>query len=42
MAAGTQCTAGMSSDLSVSAIKAAREISAMRFRKRTIGDSHHV
>lgn len=42
MAAGTQCAAGTSSDLSVSAIKAAREISAMRFRKRTIGDSHHA
>lgn len=42
MAAGTQCTAGMSSDLSISAVKAAREISAMRFRKRVIGDSHHA
>ncbi|KAJ5176876.1 uncharacterized protein N7482_002753 [Penicillium canariense] len=42
MAAGTECTAGQSSDLSVSAIKAAREISAMRFRKRVVGDLRHA
>ncbi|CEJ60438.1 hypothetical protein PMG11_09011 [Penicillium brasilianum] len=42
MAAGTQCTAGKSSDLSISAIKAARAVSGLRFRKRFIGASHHV
>jgi hypothetical protein len=42
MATGTQCTAGKSADLTVSAVKAARDVSAMRFRKRSIGDSHHV
>ncbi|KAJ5906627.1 uncharacterized protein N7473_003543 [Penicillium subrubescens] len=42
MATGTQCTAGKSADLTISAVKAAREVSAMRFRKRFIGDSHHA
>lgn len=42
MASGTQCTTGTSSDLSVSAIKVSRAVSEMRFRKRTIGDSHHA
>jgi hypothetical protein len=42
MATGTQCTAGKSADLAISAVKAAREVSAMRFRKRFIGDSHHA
>jgi hypothetical protein len=42
MATGTQCTAGKSADLTISAVKAAREVSAMRFRKRTFGDSHHA
>jgi hypothetical protein len=42
MAAGTQCAAGKSADLTISAVKAAREVSAMRFRKRAIGDSHHA
>jgi hypothetical protein len=42
MAAGTQCTAGKGADLTISAVKAAREVSAMRFRKRSIGDSYHA
>ncbi|KAJ5689237.1 CAZyme family AA11 [Penicillium macrosclerotiorum] len=42
LAAGTKCTAGQSSDLSISAAKMAREISAMRFRRRTIGGSAHA
>jgi hypothetical protein len=40
MAAGTQCGAGLSSDLSVTATMQARHISAMRFRKRHIGGHH--
>jgi hypothetical protein len=41
MAAGTTCSAGLSSDLSVSASKMmARQVSEMRFRKRTIGGHH--
>ncbi|KAJ5381388.1 uncharacterized protein N7496_003816 [Penicillium cataractarum] len=42
MASGTQCTAGQSSDLSISAIQVARAVSEMRFRKRHIGSSHHA
>lgn len=42
LASGTKCDAGQGSNLSVSASKRAHEISALRFRKRTIGDSHHA
>ncbi|KAJ5099695.1 hypothetical protein N7532_006696 [Penicillium argentinense] len=42
LASGTKCDAGQGSELSVSATKRAREISALRFRKRTVGDSHHA
>lgn len=42
LAAGTKCNAGQASELSVSATKRAREISGLRFRKRTIGDSRHA
>ncbi|KAJ5995102.1 CAZyme family AA11 [Penicillium waksmanii] len=42
LASGTKCDAGQSSNLSVSASKRAHEISALRFRKRTIGESHHA
>ncbi|OQD88330.1 hypothetical protein PENANT_c004G08794 [Penicillium antarcticum] len=40
MAAGTQCGAGLSSDLSITATMQARHVSAMRFRKRHIGGHH--
>lgn len=40
MAAGTVCTAGVSSDLTIAAAKMARHISEMRFRKRTINGHH--
>jgi hypothetical protein len=40
MAAGTQCGAGLSSDLSVTSTMQARHISAMRFRKRHVGGHH--
>ncbi|KAJ5775198.1 uncharacterized protein N7511_000209 [Penicillium nucicola] len=40
MAAGTQCGAGLSSDLSITATMQARHISAMRFRKRHVGGHH--
>jgi hypothetical protein len=42
MASGTQCAAGTGSDLSISAVQVARAISGMRFRRRTVGDSHHA
>ncbi|KAJ5609379.1 hypothetical protein N7528_009946 [Penicillium herquei] len=42
MASGTKCTSGTSSELSVVASRRARAISELRFRKRTIGDSHHA
>lgn len=42
MALGTQCNAGLSSDLAISAVQVAREVSTLRFRKRTIGNSHHA
>lgn len=42
MAAGTQCNPGLTSDLAISAVMSARMVSEMRFRKRNIGDSHHV
>ncbi|KAJ6110452.1 hypothetical protein N7486_002687 [Penicillium sp. IBT 16267x] len=42
MASGTSCTAGQSSELTVVASKRARAASELRFRKRTIGDSHHA
>jgi hypothetical protein len=41
MATGTQCGAGQSSELTVTATKKARHISSMRFRKRNLG-SHHA
>ncbi|CAG8940695.1 unnamed protein product [Penicillium salamii] len=40
MASGTQCGAGQSRELTVSATKKARHISSMRFRKRNIGPHH--
>ena len=40
MAAGTTCSAGQSSELTVSASKMARQVSEMRFRKRNIGGHH--
>jgi hypothetical protein len=42
MASGTSCTAGQSSELTIVATKRARAISELRFRKRSIGDSHHA
>lgn len=42
LAAGTKCDGGQSSELSVSASKRAVEISKLRFRRRTIGDSSHA
>jgi hypothetical protein len=42
LASGTKCDAGQSSNLSVSASKRAHGISGLRFRKRTIGESHHA
>ncbi|CAG8000745.1 unnamed protein product [Penicillium olsonii] len=41
MAAGTECGAGQSSELTVTATRKARHISSMRFRKRHVG-AHHV
>jgi hypothetical protein len=41
MATGTQCGAGQSTDLTVTATKKARHLSSMRFRKRNLG-SHHA
>ncbi|KAJ5134534.1 CAZyme family AA11 [Penicillium atrosanguineum] len=40
MASGTVCTAGVSSDITISASKMARHVSEMRFRKRTIHGHH--
>lgn len=42
MAAGTQCSPGLSAELSISAVMSARSITEMRFRKRSIGGSRHV
>ncbi|KAJ5913094.1 hypothetical protein N7504_001977 [Penicillium tannophilum] len=42
MASGTSCTAGQSSELTIVATKRARAASELRFRKRSIGDSHHA
>lgn len=42
MASGTSCTAGQSSELTIVASKRARAASELRFRKRSIGDSHHA
>ncbi|KAJ5836942.1 hypothetical protein N7447_002968 [Penicillium robsamsonii] len=41
MSTGTQCNAGKSEELVVSATKKARHISSMRFRKRTLS-GHHI
>ncbi|KAJ6107513.1 hypothetical protein N7523_008836 [Penicillium sp. IBT 18751x] len=40
MASGTVCTAGLSSDLTISASKMARHVSEMRFRKRNLHGHH--
>lgn len=40
MSTGTECNAGKSAELVVSASKKARHVSSMRFRKRTIHGSH--
>lgn len=42
MASGTECKAGQSSELSVSASKKSRSASEMRFRKRHVGGPHHA
>ncbi|KAJ5365799.1 hypothetical protein N7517_008685 [Penicillium concentricum] len=41
MSTGTQCNAGQSEELVVTASKKARHISSMRFRKRTLS-GHHI
>ncbi|KAJ5346041.1 hypothetical protein N7452_004045 [Penicillium brevicompactum] len=41
MASGTECGAGQSSELTITATRKARHVSSMRFRKRNIG-SHHA
>ncbi|CAI7624388.1 unnamed protein product [Penicillium bialowiezense] len=40
MASGTECGAGQSSELTITATRKARHISSMRFRKRNIGSNH--
>ncbi|KAJ5947631.1 hypothetical protein N7466_000646 [Penicillium verhagenii] len=42
MASGTSCTAGLSADLAIVASKRSHVASGLHFRRRSIGDSHHV